>query len=88
MTGPPSAGHPGPGGGPGGVPRAIAHSPNLSARYRPEDLSRIAAAAPGARLVMLSHEGLADGPVDDVEVLLHGFLAADAYERLLVRAPS
>jgi phosphoglycerate dehydrogenase-like enzyme len=70
------------------VPRAIALSPILSARYRPEDLARIAAAAPGARLVMLSHEGLADGPIDDVEVLLHGFLAADAYERLLVRASS
>jgi len=88
VTGQRSAANPGPGSGPGGVPRAIALSPILSARYRPEDLARIAAAAPGARLVMLSHEGLADGPVDDVEVLLHGFLAADAYERLLVRAPS
>jgi len=88
VTGQRSAGNPGPGSGPGGVPRAIALSPILSARYRPEDLARIAAAAPGARLVMLSHEGLADGPIDDVEVLLHGFLAADAYERLLVRASS
>ena len=70
------------------MPRAIALSPILSARYRPEDVARIAAAAPGARLVTLSREGLADGPVDDVEVLLHGFLAADAYERLLARAPS
>lgn len=70
------------------MPHAIALSPILSARYRPEDLARIVAAAPGARLVMLSHEGLADGPVDDVEVLLHGFLAADAYERLLAHAPS
>ncbi len=83
-----SAANPGRGSGPGGVPRAIALSPILSARYRPEDLARIAAAAPGARLVRLSHEGLADGPIDDVEVLLHGFLAADAYERLLARAPS
>ena len=70
------------------MPRAIALSPILSARYRPEDRARIVAAAPGARVVMLSHEGLADGPVDDVEVLLHGFLAADAYERLLAHAPS
>jgi phosphoglycerate dehydrogenase-like enzyme len=70
------------------VPRAIALSPILSARYRPEDLARIAAAAPGARLITLSREGLADGPIDDVEVLLHGFLAADAYERLLARAPA
>jgi phosphoglycerate dehydrogenase-like enzyme len=88
MTGRRPAGSPGPGCGPGGVPRAIALSPILSARYRPEDLARIVAAAPGARVVMLSHEGLADGPVDDVEVLLHGFLAADAYERLLAHAPS
>jgi phosphoglycerate dehydrogenase-like enzyme len=77
----------GPGSGPGGVPRAIALSPVLSARYRPEDLAAIGAAAPGSRIVTLSREGLADGPIDDVEVLLHGFLAADAYERLLARAP-
>lgn len=88
MTGGPRAGSPGPGSGHAGAPRAIALSPILSARYRPEDVARIAAAAPGARLVTLSREGLADGPVDDVEVLLHGFLAADAYERLLARAPS
>ncbi len=74
-------------GPPGRTPRAIALSPILSARWRPEDLARIGAAAPGSRLVTISHEGLADGPVDDVEVLLHGFLAADAYERLLARAP-
>ncbi len=88
MTGGPRAGSRGPGSGQAGAPRAIALSPILSARYRPEDVARIAAAAPGARLVTLSREGLADGPVDDVEVLLHGFLAADAYERLLARAPS
>ena len=88
MTGPPLTGSPGPGSGPGGVPRAIALSPILAARYRPEDVARISAAAPGSRLLILSSEGLADGPVEDVEVLLHGFLAADAYERLLVRAPS
>jgi phosphoglycerate dehydrogenase-like enzyme len=35
----------------------------------------------------VSREGLADGPLDDVEVLLHGWLAPDAYERLLARAP-
>jgi len=77
----------GPGSGPGGVPRAIALSPVLSARYRPEDVAAIRAAAPGSRIVTLSHEGMADGPIDDVEVLLHGWLAADAYERLLARAP-
>jgi len=77
----------GPGRGPGGVPRAIALTPVLSARYRAEDLAVIRAAAPGSRLVSISREGLADGPIDDVEVLLHGWLAADAYERLLARAP-
>jgi len=78
---------PGPGRGPGGVPRAIALTPVLSARYRVEDLDVIRAAAPGSRIVNLSPEGLADGPVDDVEVLLHGWLADDAFERLLARAP-
>jgi len=77
----------GPGRGPAGVPRAIALSPILSARYRPADLETVRAAAPGSRIVTVSREGLADAPLDDVEVLLHGFLAADAYERLLARAP-
>lgn len=70
-----------------GVPAAIALTPILSARYRPADLERIAAAAPGARLVMLSREGLSDEPVDDVEVLLRGWLTADAFDRLLAHAP-
>ncbi|MEO7664729.1 MAG: hypothetical protein ABIV26_06340, partial [Candidatus Limnocylindrales bacterium] len=62
MTGSgPSA--PGPGSGPGGVPAAIAVSPILSARVRAQDLDRIRTAAPGARIVNLSVEGLADGPV-------------------------
>jgi phosphoglycerate dehydrogenase-like enzyme len=77
----------GPGSGPNGVPRAIAVSPILSARIRPQDLERIQAAAPGARIVHLSVEGLADGPVDDVEVLLRGWLVAEAFDRLLARAP-
>jgi phosphoglycerate dehydrogenase-like enzyme len=77
----------GPGRGPGGVPAAIALSPILSARYRGRDLERIRAAAPGARLVTVSIEGLADGPLDDVEVLLRGFLSAEAFDRLLDRAP-
>lgn len=75
------------GSGPGGVPAAIALTPILSARYRARDLERIAAAAPGSRIVSLSVEGHADGPVDDVEVLLRGWLNADAFDRLLVRAP-
>jgi phosphoglycerate dehydrogenase-like enzyme len=77
----------GPGQGPGGAPRAIALSPILSARYRSRDLERIRAAAPGARLVTVSVEGLADGPLDDVEVMLRGWLSSDAFDRLLVRAP-
>jgi phosphoglycerate dehydrogenase-like enzyme len=78
---------PGPGRGPGGVPLAIAVSPILSARIRTQDLDRIREAAPGARIVNLSVEGLADGPTDDVEVLLRGFLSSDAFDRLLGRAP-
>jgi phosphoglycerate dehydrogenase-like enzyme len=77
----------GPGHGPGGAPTAIALTPILSARYRVRDLDRIRAAAPGARIVNVSTEGLADGLLDDVEVLLRGWLAADAFDRLLARAP-
>ena len=79
---------PGPGRGPGGAPAAIALSPILSARYRSRDLERIRAAAPGARLVTVSVEGLADGPLDDVEVMLRGWLSSDAFDRLLTRAPN
>ena len=77
----------GPGRGPGGAPAAIALSPILSARYRSRDLERIRAAAPGARLVTVSVEGLADGPLDEVEVMLRGWLSSDAFDRLLARAP-
>ena len=77
----------GPGGGPDGVPLAVALSPILSARWRSRDLERIREAAPGARLVTVSTEGLADGPLDDVEVLLRGFISAEAFDRVLVRAP-
>jgi len=77
----------GPGSGPGGAPSAIALSPILSARYRSRDLERIRAAAPGARLVMVSVEGLADGPLDGVEVMLRGWLSSEAFDRILVRAP-
>ena len=35
----------------------------------------------------LSREGLTDEPVDDVEVLLRGWLSSDAFDRLLARAP-
>ena len=36
---------------------------------------------------MVSVEGLADGPVDDVEVMLRGWLSSEAFDRLLARAP-
>jgi phosphoglycerate dehydrogenase-like enzyme len=77
----------GPGRGPNGAPLAIAVSPILSARIRQRDLERIQAVAPGSRIVNLSVEGLSDGPVDDVEVLLRGWLVAEAFDRLLARAP-
>jgi phosphoglycerate dehydrogenase-like enzyme len=77
----------GPGSGPEGAPSAIALSPILSARYRSRDLERIRTAAPGARIVTVSVEGLADGPVDDVEVMLRGWLSSDAFDRILARAP-
>ncbi|MFL5768698.1 MAG: D-2-hydroxyacid dehydrogenase [Chloroflexota bacterium] len=77
----------GAGSGRGGAPAAIALTPILSARYRARDLERIREAAPGARIVTLSIEGRSDEPVDDVEVLLHGWLSADAFDRLLGRAP-
>jgi phosphoglycerate dehydrogenase-like enzyme len=77
----------GPGRGPHGVPLAIALSPILAARYRARDLERIRRAAPGSRLITLSVEGLSDAPLDDVEVLLRGWLTADAFDRLLARAP-
>ncbi|HLX35266.1 MAG TPA: D-2-hydroxyacid dehydrogenase [Candidatus Limnocylindrales bacterium] len=87
MTAPTSTSPVGPGLGPGGVPLAIAVSPILSARVRSGDLERIREAAPGARIVNLSVEGLADAPVDDVEVLLRGWLSSDAFDRLLAHAP-
>ena len=77
----------GPGSGQGGAPTAIALSPILSARYRSRDLERIRAAAPGARIVTVSVEGLADGPLDDVEVMLRGWITSDAFDRILARAP-
>jgi phosphoglycerate dehydrogenase-like enzyme len=87
VTGPGPDGGPGPGAGPGGIPRAIALSPILSARFRGRDLDRIREAAPGSRIVMVSTEGHADGPLDDVEVLLRGYLTAETFDRVVARAP-
>jgi phosphoglycerate dehydrogenase-like enzyme len=68
-------------------PTAIALTPILSARYREEDLARIRAAAPGARIVSVSLEGLSDSALDDVEVLLRGPMPAASFDRLLARCP-
>jgi hypothetical protein len=61
---------PGPGSGPGGAPVAIALTPILSARWRARDIEAIREAAPGARIVTIGFDGHADGPLDDVEVML------------------
>ncbi len=71
----------------GTEPAAIALTPILSARYREEDLARIRAVAPGARLVSVSLEGLSDSALDDVEVLLRGPMPAASFDRLLARSP-
>jgi phosphoglycerate dehydrogenase-like enzyme len=76
-----------PGSGPGGQPTAIALTPILSARYREADLERIRAAAPDARIVSVSLEGLSDASLDGVEVLLRGPLPAATFDRLLARCP-
>jgi phosphoglycerate dehydrogenase-like enzyme len=78
----------GPGSGPNGAPAAIGLSPILSARYRPQDLARIADASPGSRLVPVSLEGLADGDLADIEVLLRGPLPQGVFDRLLGRCPN
>jgi phosphoglycerate dehydrogenase-like enzyme len=83
----PEVGRTGPGAGPGGVPAALAISPILSARYRSQDLQHIREAAPGARIVHVSLEGLADSELGDVEVLLRGPLPAGVFDRLLARCP-
>ena len=75
------------GGQASGVPPAIALSPILSARYRRRDLDAIAAASPGSRLISVSLEGLADGDLSDVEVLLRGPLPTLVFDRLLSRCP-
>lgn len=77
-----------PGTGPGGAPAAIALTPILSGRYRAKDLERIREAAPGARLVTVSREGLADDDLGDVEAMLRGPLPAVIFDRLLARCPN
>jgi phosphoglycerate dehydrogenase-like enzyme len=70
------------------VPAAIALTPILSGRYRARDLDRIGEAAPGARIVTVSREGLADDDLSDVEAMLRGPLPAAIFDRLLARCPN
>ncbi len=71
-----------------GTPTGVALGPIPWTRYGPDDLARIAAAAPAARLVHVAADGTADGRLDDVEVLLRGTgLDGDTLDRLLARAP-
>jgi phosphoglycerate dehydrogenase-like enzyme len=79
----------GPGHGPGGSPRAIAISPILTGRDDFEPMrQQILQAAPGARLIPISAEGVAEEPLDEVEVLLRGWtLGGDALDRFIGRAP-
>ena len=68
-------------------PAAVALSPILSARYRARDLERIALAWPDGPLVMVGADGRAEGPLDDVEILLAGALPPEHLERVVARAP-
>jgi phosphoglycerate dehydrogenase-like enzyme len=79
----------GPGHGPGGSPRAIAISPILTGRDDFEPMrQQILEAAPGARLIPISAEGVAEEPLDEVEVVLRGWtLGGDPLDRFIGRAP-
>jgi phosphoglycerate dehydrogenase-like enzyme len=79
----------GPGHGPGGSPLAIAISPVLTGRDSFGSMrEKILEAAPGSRIIPVGGDGIADEPVDEVEVLLRGWsLGGDALDRLVGRAP-
>jgi phosphoglycerate dehydrogenase-like enzyme len=79
----------GPGHGSGGSPRAIGISPVLTGRDAFGAMrEKILEAAPGARLIPVSAEGVADESLEDVEVLLRGWsLGGDPLDRLVGRAP-
>jgi phosphoglycerate dehydrogenase-like enzyme len=79
----------GPGRGPGGSPMAIAISPVLTGRDAFGLMrQKILDAAPGSRLIPVSAEGIADEPLDEVEVLMRGWsLGGDGLDRLVGRAP-
>jgi len=79
----------GPGHGPDGSPLAVALSPVLTGRDAFGTMrERILDVVPGARLVPVSAEGIADESLEDVEVLLRGWsLGGDPLDRLVGRAP-
>jgi phosphoglycerate dehydrogenase-like enzyme len=79
----------GPGHGPGGSPLAIAISPVLTGRDAFGSMrEQILAAAPGARLIPVSVEGVADESLENVEVLLRGWaLGGDHLDHLVGKAP-
>jgi phosphoglycerate dehydrogenase-like enzyme len=68
---------------------AIAISPVLTGRDAFGAMrEKILEAAPGAKLIPVSAEGLADESLEDVEVLLRGWsLGGDTLDRLVGRAP-
>jgi phosphoglycerate dehydrogenase-like enzyme len=78
----------GPGRGPGGSPVAIAISPVLTGRDAFASMrAQILAAAPGSKLIAVSAEGVADEPIDEVEVLMRGWtLGGDPLDRFVGRA--
>lgn len=78
----------GPGHGPGGSPLAIAISPVLTGRDAYGSMrEKILEAAPGARLIPVSAEGISDEPLDEAEILLRGWsLGGDPLDRLIGRA--
>ncbi len=83
------AGKLGPGRGPEGSPAAIAVSPVLTGRDAFESMrQKLLAAAPGARIVPVSAEGVSDEALVDVEVLLRGWsMSGEAVDRVVGRAP-
>jgi phosphoglycerate dehydrogenase-like enzyme len=84
-----SPGFAGPGHGANGSPLDIAISPVLTGRDAFGSMrEKIVDAAPGARLIPVSADGVADEPVEDVEVLLRGYsLGGEALDRLVGRMP-
>lgn len=79
----------GPGHGPNGSPLAVAISPVLTGRDAFASMrDRILTVAPGTHVIPVNAEGIADEPVDDVEVLLRGWsLGGDQLDHFIGRAP-